>query len=324
MLLPISAFTINICSNDIPARIQWVANAGYCGEVSMVSAGLYYGQYMSQYDVRALIGSQQEELLLGINDAKAAKAMRLEAECWDFKTQTSTDAFLSWVKQNAEKGYPVVIGVYINQLLMYGSPKAGDGDPDYDHIVPVDGFTSNHDLADASYYGDDVISYTDDGLWRASMEHKFHCSFASFQATREEANGLTAPMYSLSACNPSKRRYNYGIAIKGVKDLKGETLPVRVDTNIDFESPPIADASNQRPPAVPIVLTVTVSQLEPNVRYVLYRYNKLDSVPASDFNEHAADAAEHWDFEIPSGSTYTIAETIQSNDVAVYRAVYRE
>ena len=37
--------------NDIPLRIQWDANSGYCGEVSMISAGLYYGQYLSQYDV---------------------------------------------------------------------------------------------------------------------------------------------------------------------------------------------------------------------------------------------------------------------------------
>ncbi len=32
---------------DIPPRFQWNANNGYCGEVSFISAGLYYGQYCS-------------------------------------------------------------------------------------------------------------------------------------------------------------------------------------------------------------------------------------------------------------------------------------
>ena len=38
----------------MPPRIQWNANFGYCGEVSIISAGLYFGQYMSQYDARAI------------------------------------------------------------------------------------------------------------------------------------------------------------------------------------------------------------------------------------------------------------------------------
>lgn len=40
--------------NNIPPRHQWEANYGYCGEVSLISAGLYYGQYVSQYDARAI------------------------------------------------------------------------------------------------------------------------------------------------------------------------------------------------------------------------------------------------------------------------------
>lgn len=321
MFFPLSIFALNVCSNDVPARIQWDSNNGYCGETSLIAAGLYYGQYMSQYDVRALIGSQKDQLLVGVNDQKAAALMHLEADCWDFNEQQSTEEFLSWVKQQANQGYPIAIGVYINQLLVNGDPDPNDGDPDYDHIVPVYGFDSEHALIDPAYYGDDSISYTDDGLWPDVIDHKFHYPFASFQATREAANAITAPIYSLSICNPSKKLYNYGIAIKGVKDLKGETLPVRVDTNVDYEAPPIADGYSERPAAVPIILTITVSRLQPNTRYVLYRYNQLDSVPESDFNAHAADALQHWDIEITSGTTYTTTETIWSSDVAVFRAV---
>ncbi len=37
---------------DIPPRYQWNANNGYCGETSFISAGLYYGQYCSQWKAR--------------------------------------------------------------------------------------------------------------------------------------------------------------------------------------------------------------------------------------------------------------------------------
>ena len=71
-----------IQSNDIPPRLQWNHNSGYCGEVSLISAGLYYGQYISQYDTRAIAtqGAPQnkDQLLLGINDQYAATQMRLK------------------------------------------------------------------------------------------------------------------------------------------------------------------------------------------------------------------------------------------------------
>jgi len=38
---------------DMAPRRQWEANAGYCGEISTISALLYLGGgYMSQYDMR--------------------------------------------------------------------------------------------------------------------------------------------------------------------------------------------------------------------------------------------------------------------------------
>ncbi|HSX11351.1 MAG TPA: hypothetical protein VLF94_06535 [Chlamydiales bacterium] len=308
-ILPMGAFAATPCSNDIPVRIEWTTNRGYCGETGLISAGLYHGQYMSQYDARALIGTQQDELLLGINAKKAADAMHLDTEDWDYDDQQSTDQFLDWVNQNSAKGYPVIIGVFINQLKMYDDPNPDDGDDDYDHIVPVTGFSG------------DSIDYTDEGLWSDSEDHKFAAPLASFAMTRQEANGQSAPIYSLSSCDPAKKLYNYGMAIKGVKDLNGETFPVRVDTSVDGESPPIVDKSNERPPAEPIVLTITVSGIEPNVPYVLYRYNQLELVPESDFNSHAVNAHEHWPVQIASGSTFTMTETIQSDEIAVYRAV---
>jgi hypothetical protein len=44
-------------------------------------------------------------------------------------------------------------------------------------------------------------------------------------------------------------------------------------------------------------------------------------VPDSTFNANAAKAAQKWTITIPSGSTFTMTQTINSNEIAVYRAV---
>src|SRR5580692_10667511 len=73
----------NIHANNIPPRYQWDANNGYCGEVSLISAGLYYGQYVSQYDIRALaiknVPQNDGQLLIGLNDQYAASQLHLNS-----------------------------------------------------------------------------------------------------------------------------------------------------------------------------------------------------------------------------------------------------
>ncbi|AEA68430.1 Hypothetical protein; putative exported protein [Pseudomonas brassicacearum subsp. brassicacearum NFM421] len=67
--------------NDIPPRLQWEANYGYCGETALISAGLYYGQYVSQFDARAIASpnvkqsKRGSQLLLGRNDGATAAQM---------------------------------------------------------------------------------------------------------------------------------------------------------------------------------------------------------------------------------------------------------
>ena len=47
-------YTNSLIINAIPYRSQWNENNGYCGETSILSAGLYFGEYVSQYDARVL------------------------------------------------------------------------------------------------------------------------------------------------------------------------------------------------------------------------------------------------------------------------------
>ena len=132
--------TVNSVMNDIPPRYQWNANSGYCGEVSMISAGLYYGQYLSQFDVRAIAspGKPQNrvdaQLLLGVNDAATARRLRLK-----FKRVVTANngSFYAWVKHQLMNGYPVITAVFNNEYLLYGDSRAPDIPPRYHGIIAV-------------------------------------------------------------------------------------------------------------------------------------------------------------------------------------------
>lgn len=312
--------------SSLPARIQWNANYGYCGEVSFISAGLQYGQYVSQYDARAIASNnarqslESSQLLLGVNDVATAKAMRLSATAFNTAQQPNSTAFLTWVKSNVTAGYPVVMGVFQNQSRFYGTRNLNAGDAEYDHIVIATGITSTRPLTGpATYYADDVVTFNDNGLWtktpNGQPQNSFSYSFGSFATTRQRANALTGPVYSL------KSGADYGIAITGIMDLNRETVPVRLTTSTNAETPVMINGSNTRPAAKPVTLTITVSNLKPGTTYTLYRYTSMANVPDSNFNANAAKAAQKWTITIATGTTYTMTQTINSNETAVYRAV---
>ena len=322
---PPPAATTYTAGSRLPPRLQWNANFGYCGETSFVSAGLNYGQYISQYDARAIASRntrqylESSQLLLGVNDVAAAKAMHLTAVPFPTAKQTSTASFLTWVKSNVVAGYPVVMGVFMNQSRFYGTTNLNAGDAEYDHIVTVTGITSTHALTGpTTYYSDDVITFNDNGLWTGTAsgqpQNAFNYAFGTFAATRQQANAKTAPVYSL------KNGPDYAIAITGVIDLSRETVPVRLTTSVNAESPAIVNGSNTRPAAQPVTLTITVSSLKPGTTYNLYRYNSMAAVPDSNVNANASKAAQKWTI-VATGSSYTMTQTIMSNEIAVYRAV---
>ena len=320
-----AAATTYTAGSRLPPRIQWNANYGYCGETAFVSAGLYYGQYISQYDARAIASKntrqslESSQLLLGVNDVAAAKAMHLNATAFNTAKQPTSRAFLTWVKSNVVAGSPVVIGVFANQSRFYGTANLNAGDTEYDHIVTVTGITSTRSLTGpTTYYADDVLTFNDGGLWTGTNgqpQNSFSYSFGTFATTRQRANSKTGAVYSL------KNGADYGIAITGIIDLNRDTVPVRLTTSVNAETPTMVDGSNTRPAAKPVTLTITVSSLKPGTTYNLYRYSSMANVPDSTFNANAAKAAQKWTITIPSGSTYTMTQTINSNEIAVYRAV---
>lgn len=320
---PVSFATTAQTNLQISPRFQWGANYGYCGEVAFISAGLYYGQYLSQYDARSLAngtGKQNRassQLLLGVNDSAAADRMHLAMTKW---SGVSTIAFLGWVKKNILAGSPVVIAVFTNSWIFNGDARPNAGDSEYDHIVPVHSITTRHGLTDTSYYDDDTLTFSDNGLYGddtpTGSPYNFTYAFGLFPRTRAQANLKTGPVYSLPL-----NTTNYGVAFTGVKDTYRETVPVRITTSTNAELPSIVDGSNTRPAAQVVTLTVTVSGLVPGKAYKLYRYNSMAAVPDGSFNANAAKASSVWPITITSGSTYVLKQSIMSNQSVAYRAV---
>ena len=169
---------------------QWENNDGYCGEVSMMEAGLNNGQWMSQFNARLICGTglsqsgpdgacvrhsgqvdDDAELLLqdpgtgvtGPNTyADAASCLansRLSASTYDYSAQPSGIAgykdYMSWVKEEIITGNQVTIGVLEN----------GGSDEQYDHIVAAIKIGTNHSPTDSTYYPDDVLYFDDHGLY---------------------------------------------------------------------------------------------------------------------------------------------------------------
>lgn len=95
---------------NVSPRLQWLSNEGYCGEVSLIMTGLKYGQYISQYDMREISAvcpdvakckvQEQRFYLVGENDQRASKLVKLDAIEWDFTDLSigHTMSHLAWIK----------------------------------------------------------------------------------------------------------------------------------------------------------------------------------------------------------------------------------
>jgi hypothetical protein len=169
---------------------QWENNDGYCGEVSMMQAGLNSGQWMSQWNARLICGTGlsqsgpdgacaahhnqvnfNAQLLIEDPDtgvsgpnpyAHAALCLansRLSASTYDYTHQppgmTGYEDYMSWVKQQVIAGNQVTVALLIN----------GGTDQQYDHEVAVIKIGTNHSPGDPTYYPDDVLYFDDHGAY---------------------------------------------------------------------------------------------------------------------------------------------------------------
>jgi hypothetical protein len=169
---------------------QWENNDGYCGEVSMMQAGMNNGQWMSQFNARLICGTglsqsgpngacsahsgqvnYNAQLLIetpgtgvtGPNTyADAAQCLsnsRLNATTFNYTTQSpgmaGYEQYMSWVKKQVISGNQVTLAILYN----------GGTDPQYDHEVAVIKIGTNHSPTDPTYYPDDVVYFDDHGVY---------------------------------------------------------------------------------------------------------------------------------------------------------------
>ncbi len=224
-------------------------------------------------------------------------------------SETTQNHFVPWLKQRVLAGQPVIIGLQDN--------LPGSNDSEYDHIVIVTGWGSNHALTDNCYYADDEILFSDHGLvvTGGSMPYYFHyvmqsaangtrpdggCpgttvwNFIMDTGTKRTVDQTPCNTYQLAlvpsqiAGNSPK---NYAVAIGGV--MGSQLLPVRIDTDYNYEFPCITTAEawngTDNPPTPPatnqtMTHTVTISGLTVGTSYNIWVYKDLSQVPKDNFN----------------------------------------
>lgn len=83
-------------------------------EVSTIVAGLKYGQYFSQFDIRelAVLNPRNKqtsgELLIGVNDEMVSKKINLNFNSYT-TTYSGAEVYIAWIKAMMRKGYAVTV-----------------------------------------------------------------------------------------------------------------------------------------------------------------------------------------------------------------------
>jgi hypothetical protein len=164
--------------------------------------------------------------------------------------------------------------------------------------------------------------FSDNGLYTPAntIPYYYSLEIASSLGNRQMANAPTGDIYTLPTYPVTK----YGIAITGVMDTFKETLPVRVNTNVNYEFPEMAENTTTRPPASLLTLTVTVSKLTAGLAYNVYRYAKESDVPIEHFNANSKKKGIlPWKvIKLTSGTTWSTTLTnVKSSSKVFFRVV---
>ena len=215
---------------------QWESNNGYCGEVSLLQAGMSNGIWASQYNVRLLCGLQSQgddgfpagtplsqsgpegycaanvdamgvatadyasQLLLDVGDPAAGKNSVLT--CAN-NAGLSATTFTASAALDGEAAFEEYVSwikseVIAGHAVTAGVIEAGGTSTDYDHIVSLASIGTNHAVNDASFYADDVLYFEDHGAY-------------TFEGSAEGANPAIPPgaAADVEGCTP----YLYGVRV---------------------------------------------------------------------------------------------------------------
>lgn len=250
------ANSLHFIEPAVPVQIiyQWNANNGYCGEASLISAGLANGQYMSQADARlacgAFMGNASDgsgpsllqggemgtntinynaQMLLeyagagvsGDNDfgqgPRCAANSGLQATTYPFETGYKT----ANIGESGVEDYlswiksEMIAGHHVTIGVLFN----GGDDAQYDHIVTVVKIGTNHDVNDPTYYPDDVLYFDDHGLYTLQFDYEGGWDFTDNPAVPVGAGGDD------TGCTPYLFAYTFDTIAKTRKAANKTNAP---------------------------------------------------------------------------------------------------
>jgi len=265
---------------NIPPRYMWGwdevtplggplrANlSGFCGSCSIQSAALYYGNWVTQNDVRMAVGNA--EVLLGYNALEAVTRLRMRGTEWNNNGSGSNVSnasvpiharFFAWANVHITMGNPVILGVYMREF---------GGDDDYDHIVPMVGY---HSTPNPALFLNDLHS-------NSTMKYKLDERYISSREGCRPAPGQTMNKYDY--CLPASTQY--AIAVTGNVDDTGETFPVRLEAPLWYEPDYSTEDARYETP-LKMRVTAHITGLTPGANYMLLRFEGVRNVPHRHFS----------------------------------------
>ncbi|CAF1621171.1 unnamed protein product [Rotaria magnacalcarata] len=245
---------------DIPARLQWENDHGYCGETAIQSFGLYYGAWISQKLVRDINKGEYLLQKLSVDDHRnpthTLTALHFTYNEWDWESSAQPQFydFCRWIKRSIIQGHPAMFGAYLSYMQ----------EEDYDHIMPAIGvrFQDEHE-----YNPEDVLFYYN--LFREKLIERT-MSKDDLAATRKTCRKHCGEGGSLPL------NIDYGIAVTGIADENQITLPVRLSVSA-WNEPNLHPAYAETP--IEMDGIVTIRDLVVDKPYVLLRYSSYGHIP---------------------------------------------
>ena len=249
-----------IVPNDtVTPFYQWENNNGYCGEVSLMSAGLSNGQWISQYNTRMVCGgffgpetNGSGPSLLQAGNAPRRWHASFNAQLlvespsqglsgpydYDWAARCAANAGLSLVQYPSNTGYLApnsglagykdfmswvkaqTIAGHQTVIGVLINGMAGGIDPQYDHIVTVIKIGTNHSPADANYYPDDVLYLEDHGAFTLRLTAGGVWKYAANPGIPPGAGG------DVKGCTPYIYRYRFDAFVRTRAQENAKGAPV--------------------------------------------------------------------------------------------------
>ena len=217
---------------------------------------LYDFSYVSTELCRYADGN--EELLIGENDKIAAHALGLDFEAWkhDEYEEPQAPEFVKWAKEKIDEGCPVIAGF----LQRYNEDEV-DEEQEYDHIMPIIGYTRDAKGRLQFYFND---------LWKPTVS-------VTMQLFADRMDFLTKddPRQPFEYSLPKQEVF--AIAIKGFKGTKDCYRCHLKLENFFFEPDWGAeDKLNQQP--IDLYGDLTIIDLTPGDNYLIKCFHEVDRI----------------------------------------------